>query len=299
MRKDKLILVLVLVGLIVVGIVAGIFIMKKRSADDPLANTKTIYVEAYDAQTGEKIKANFVVVINETIVAEGVTNLKGLEEATIPNTENENIYILAFSNDYYVQMGLFLNSPFSLDLYKRGEIELMQVSADTNKVNFTVRAINGQYRQFGFCVGWSMSFLDVYNTQYLQGEYMNSKEKCENYGLTWNKINDTYSECTLEYVNVFPSRLKNTVDRCYYTLHTLAENENITLKLNYDTIQELSSYDELEIVFFDSDRNYLNKYSVEREDGSNVGGRDYTYILSSECLKGGNCDLQEYQEDYY
>ena len=297
MKKGKTILILMLVGIIIVGVVVGIFIMKKRT-DDPLANTKIIYVETYDAQTEEKIKTNFIVVINKTIVAEGTTNLKGLEEVAVPIIENENIYILGFSDIYYVQMGLFLDNPFSLDLYKKGEIKLIDVSTNTKKVNFTIKAENGQYRQLGFCVGWSYSFLGVWNNDYLQGEYMNTREKCEGMGLKWQQINDTYTKCELGIINVFPSRLKNIVDRCYYTLHSLNEDENMTLTLSYDTIQELGEYDELEIIFFDSDRNYLNKYSIEDMEGNDIGEEDYKFILDSDCLKTGICNLESCKGDY-
>ena len=263
MKKSKLIFGLVLVSIIIISVVAGIFLMKKQT-DTPIVNTQTIYVETYDELTREKIKADFVVVINETIVAEGTTNLKGLEEITIPIIENQNTYILGFSDDYYVQMGLFLNNPFSLDLYKKGEIKLIGVSTDTKKINFTIKAENGQYRQLGFCIGWSVSFLDVWNN----------------------------------YIEIEPlSRLK-TIDRCYYTKSTLAEDENITITLNYNTIQELRENDEMEIIFFDSDRSWKNKYIVEKEDGSDVGGKDYKYILSSDCLKTGDCNLNSCEGNY-
>ncbi len=301
MKKGKLTIVLILVVLIVAGIVVGaLILLKKNKPNEVSVDTQTLYVETYDAKTEEKIKANFIIVVNKTIVAEGTTNLKGLEEITIPVIENQNIHILGFSDDYYVQMSVCIGNPCSVDLYKKGVVELINVDVDEEKINLTIKAKMGQVRQLGFAIGWSYSFFKVWNNDYLEGEYMDTKEKCENYGLTWTKINETYSNCTLEYINVFPSRLKDSVDISYYTLHTLAEDENMTITLSYSitpTVQEIGKDDNLEIIFYDSDRNAKNKYGVEDMEGNDIGGKDYRFVLNSECLKGGECNLEGCSSD--
>lgn len=290
--KGKTIVVLLIIVILVLGSVATFFMLKNKGEHKEPIKTKTIFVETRDIDDGKRLSSNFIIVINNSVIADGTTNTEGLEEVVIPDVVNQNVYMLAYDSGHYVQMGAILNSPFSLDLYKKGELKITNLSRSENKIDISIKAENGQYRQLGFCVGWTYSFLDVNNKDYLQGEHLNTQEKCENYNFEWIKVNDTHSECASEFANVFPARLKNKVDKCYYARHTLDINGNMTIILNYETIQELGSSDEINIVFFDSDRNYLNKYTVEGANLEDIGALDYEYILTSECLKGGVCNLE-------
>lgn len=297
MKKGTIIVFVVLIIIIIAG-VTGFVLWKKKTPTNSINDTQVLYIEAKDAETGEIIKANYMVVINNTLYAVGETNLKGKEEVKVPLIPGKNIYVLAYNDDYYVQRTVYTGYTVDVELYKKGKIELISVVPLSNKsFNITAKAIGGQYRQYGFCIRWSMSFLDVWSNQFIQGEYINSREKCEGIGLQWQLINET-GKCQLEYINVFPTRMTNLVDKCYYTLQTFAEDEELTFTLHYDILYELGEFDEIDLIFFDSDRNFLNKYTVEGSTQEDVGAPDYKFILTADCLEGGECQY-DVCESYY
>lgn len=289
-------MIVITICIILILVVGGIafYFYKKYQSSQPLPELPklTLYISAIDAVSGEKIKANFLVVVNETVYSNGTTNLEGKEEVSVPQIPNKNIYILGYNDNYYAQQTVYLGYPVEIELYKKGEVILKSIYLVGDRLlNVTGEIIGGQYRQYGFCLRWGTDFMEVKNSQYIQGDYMNSEEKCKSYNFSWSVVNET-SRCSVDYISVFPKRFKNLADRCYYAQETYDSNQIFSFTLNYDTINELDEYDEIEITFFDSDRNYLNAYNVEGVNGEDIGAKDYKFILSSQCIKGGDCNTK-------
>jgi len=251
MNKRNLILIILFLLLILI-VAVSIIMFKKFRENKEEVELKTLYVKAADAVTNETVVTNFIVVVDNNTIKNGKTNLKGWEEVKIPFVKN--IYLLNYGGEYYTNRFVYFNSPLNMELWRIGKLNVTMLRYNSTNIVLNLSVNDGQYRRIGFCVKWSMNFLDVYNDDF--------------YILT-NQ----------------PKRFNERYDRCYYindgVFSDKEDKRSMIVNLKYKLIGKLNQYDEIEIVFFDSNRNYLNKLIVEDEKGEDVGGRDYFYIISS------------------
>lgn len=257
--KTVVIIILIAVFVIIIGVV--IYIITK----DKIPETSiplNFFVGAIDKITKKEVETNFVVVqqnglagSNKTIIFQGKTNLEGvLEEVNTTFTENSSYYILNYGNGYYGNAFVWTNQKkVILELYKIGELNI-SLSNKTN-TNFIINLTtdDNQYRQMGFCIKHSIGYLYVET-----GEF--------------NQIQS-------------PTRLKNEYpDKCYYTFTSLDQASNFTkiINLNYSpSLAGITENDWVELIFFDSDRSYLNDYIIEDINGNDVGGIDYRLLIKN------------------
>lgn len=270
-----IILFFVVLGIVFSAIIIVRMIMNNQNQNG--IEMKTLYIKALDNNTD--IETDFIVVINDTIQAQGRTVTGGYEELIVPSLPL-NTYVLNYGGGYYVNRYVYMNSPLILTPYRIGKIIAENVTVKDKVLNISVRAVGGQFRQLGFCVRWSSSILEVKNFDYPVGLLLDTKDMCEEYKFIWNST--TYN-CSVGFINIFPQRLANKYDKCYYTRTTLDTNQSMSIELEYSAIKELSEYDDIKILFFDSDRNYLNQYIVEDGNGNDVGGLDYSFVVPSVC----------------
>jgi hypothetical protein len=253
MNGKAILAILLIVIILVGGSIGAWFVFKDHTPATQEEKLVSLYIEAEDAVTGERVETDFVIVANNTVQITGRTNTKGYEEIKIKESlKLLNVYALNYGGDYYVNQYTYTGNYATLSLYKKGTPNLELIEFSDTDLKLRVNVSEGQYRQLGFCLKWSGNFLDITNT---------------------------------EFTEITPlQRLNGMVDKCYYTLTTLADNITIDLNLNYKLISPLSQYDELGVILFDSDRNYMNQYTIEGENGEDVGSEDVGFTLYTQCV---------------
>jgi len=254
----RLITFIIIVMLLIVASMATLILVKHSLKSDKEIKLSSFYVKAYDAVTNKLIETDFLVVSNNTIQAKGRTNIHGWEEVKIREDlrEKYNIYVLNYGSGYYVNRFLTTDKYAILSLYKIYSPNITLVSFNETNILLNLTLDKGQYRQIGFCLKWSGNILDV---------------SSNNFSLI-----------------LPPKRLEGKVEKCYYTYYTLIPNASLPILLSYKLIDKLGEYDEIEVIFFDSDRNYLNQYTIEGENGEDVGGEDIRFLIGTLC-SGGKC----------
>ena len=140
-----------------------------------------------------------------------------------------------------------MSDQLTMKLHKIGQLNITLINKNESSYIINLKAIDGQYRQIAFCLGWSLNYL-----------YADSK-----------------------YVEINIPKMYNdlTYDRCFHTLHSLDYDEDMNITINYKTFLELTPDDKIEMVFFDSNRDYTNKYIIETNDGKDVGGENYLFTI--------------------
>jgi len=251
--------------LIIIMLMGSLFLfvkygdVNKSTHSDKNVIKKVLYVTASD-RSDNLVNTNFIIIEvyynnNKTeynIVYDGITStIKNIyEEAEfMTHITNFSLYLLNYGGNYYTNMLVYTGGQ-SMDMIVDdiGELNITQLpSINNNEYLLNVTSVNGQYRQFGYCVKYSFNYLNI-----------SSK---------YEKI-------------ISPKRLNNEYpDVCFYTSITLIENMSTIISIPYTVITPLNIYDSLELIFFDSNRNYKNEYIIEDEMGNDIGGLDYRFTL--------------------
>ncbi len=245
---NKKFVVLIVLFLLVVIVGGVLFIFFNKSKTDVVIVKQVIYVDAIDVKTNKNINTKFIIVQDDGIIYDGEVYSDSIEKIEVNIDVNSTApYFMNYDNDeYYSNAGHYTGgTKFQMEAVKIGELKIEEVSKNETQYVLNITSVGGDFREIGFCLQWSFSYLDI-QTNYI---LINNPQR--------------FSMC----------------DKVFHTRLTLNENNSMMIVLNYKLVDELSDDDKLEVTFFDSDRSYLNTYIIENEEGKDVGGVDYLFVI--------------------
>lgn len=276
MGYGKSVILFLVIVMVVSSVGVGVWMFKKQNTAseslEVLVFNGTSYIEIIDALSESHISSPFVMFTNGTVIGDGVSRADSLVEVDYSywvynrsgayEVFDHIMFFNVDNDDYYTSPGyLEPRKRSTLYVYPVGDLAVSVISDSIAScvnagcdgvvsLNLSVKGI-GQYRQIGYCLKSSFSFLS---------------------------INDTNQD-HLRLLN--PKRFSD-YDKCYWGVGTIGNpSETLKVDLAYKLVSDIDSYDKIDIVFFDSGRNMNNDDIVENSEGKDVAGPDHSYYVDN------------------
>lgn len=251
MSKKAIVITLLVFVVLLVGV--SVYLYLKYKPDNATNDTieLKVFVRATEADTEKQIKTNFLVYQGENIIYTGETQEEGLEEITLKVRKNFTMpFFMNYGGRYYSNAGGYTGGKnFNIILRKGGTPNVSLIFNNASTYILNISTGDFQYRQIGFCVKWSYNYLEVFSDDSVFPDYLKIPERFKNY------------------------------DSCYYTLHSLNNQESMLIYLKYDALSTLTESDYVDVAIFDSDRDYRQHPVLEDGEGKDVAMEDVNFRI--------------------
>jgi hypothetical protein len=296
--------------LLIAVIVAIIFIANQKNTSQTSEETQIRLIDVFI-----KSKDNFNSYFNgnyyilqegSAITYSGTTNSDSFSEISLPEHANYQIY--CSGDKYYTERTRKSFTSRDLEFNKTsiectgsrmGELKIETISGNIQSedsiISLNLTCFGGECRRLNVCFSWTVgiknakpiesrlicdegswkNFTSCDDTscsylpqnQFLCGEYT---QKC-------SSVKDNFCEPELS----IPSRFKSKMDECYPLGITLKNDQSYQLDFNVKTLSIKNSLDELNLIFYDSDRHFIGNKTewITELNGKDYGNKDFEYKI--------------------
>lgn len=282
---------IIFIFLIIGLIFFGTTLEKKRNLDITEGNI-SLYLNAEDFETKTQIPANYLVIVNETILSEGKLDSESLIE--IKDMPNSPLKIYCWDESHYLTRDEknFTNlektnnaSKFTCNPKPTGNLQITHKGSLNNTESILVFNITTDlyFNKLSAVLSWTTGIINAefrdIQKQCPSG-WKNLPENhysCENVIEVCKEIKSNNETCVLS--EEIPLRFQNQVDSAIYTGKTLnKESYEVIIYVKTEELKTQNDY--LEITFYDKDLVHIGNgefvYLSEYKD-INLGNKDFSY----------------------